>query len=409
MSRKYVYNPGNNCRGERIFPGREGKYQAGRKIKPAILFLAILFIFSNTSALFGSSITLLEKIEFSPPLQSGPSSPENGFLIKPWAFCVTDDELFIITDFDAGNIKIYERNGKYLELIKVIGRKGYFGKKELANPASCFYNKDEYKLGIMDLGIKKIFIYDRIGRTLFKRVQEIFCSEGATDIQLIMNKLFITGHKASPDSGQRYDFYYVDLTTKKRTFLLPSYSMYGFNSPHKFEEKYYKRHIPAIGVWGFADIYSDNAYFVWEGNLAVITLDIVTGEVSPKTFGYRPPDYVQPHASKKLVEAVETRNGNLLENEIARMSYVTNIFTTPKRVFVIYKEPVTQDSESGSNYRLQFYTLDGNIIKEEPIPGQPSHKMWLDKDKKILYSLSNGSDELGSGVPRFILAYEIQE
>jgi len=374
--------------------------------KWGILLLATLFIFVTANTLSGGSIKFIKKLEFSPQVQSPESPGKPELPLNPWSFCVTDDELFMIPDYPAGNVKIYEVNGEYLELIKTIGRKGYFGPKALAKPAYCFYSNDEYKFGVVDLGIRKIFIYDRIGRTQFKRVQEVFCPHGATDLQLINNKLFISGYTTSPDGGD-YDFYYVDLADEQPTVLLPSYHKFGFKSFDDHKKKYSKNHIPAIGIFGWADISNDNAYFVWEGNLKIIKLNVVTGEVAPKTFGYQPPDYIKPYASKALVKGLHTQDKYIVESERARMSYVVKIFATAAHLLVIYKGPVNQFNQS--NYRLQFYTFDGDFIEEAAIPGQPGHRMWFDKDKKILYSLSNEPNESSSGITHFILEYEIQE
>ena len=68
------------------------------------------------------------------------------------------------------------------------------------------------------------------------------------------------------------------------------------------------------------------------------------------------------------------------------MSYVRNIFASPGYVFVIYEGPDKQNKKS--NFRLQFYTPDGDYIIEVPVTDKPGFKMWFDKDKSILYSLS---------------------
>jgi 6-phosphogluconolactonase (cycloisomerase 2 family) len=133
--------------------------------------------------MWGQNVKFVEKIEFS---------SETELPLRPKAFCVTEDEVFIIPDYHEGNVKIFEKNGKVLEVVKAIGRKGY-GPDEFSKPAFCFYNKDESKMGVMDLGIRKIFIYDRIRRIEFKRVKEISCWRGAYDIQLIKDRLLKMG------------------------------------------------------------------------------------------------------------------------------------------------------------------------------------------------------------------------
>ena len=148
-----------------------------------IMLLIAGFVFNTV--VISKSIHLIERIEFS---------SKSALPISPWDFCVTDDELFIIPDYRAANIKVYQKYEKYLELVKTIGKKGY-GRDGLVKPTFCFYNKEESKFGVMDIGIRKIFIYDRIGRIDFRRTKEVLCLEGATDIQLKDDRLFIAGYK----------------------------------------------------------------------------------------------------------------------------------------------------------------------------------------------------------------------
>ena len=92
----------------------------------------IMFIVFSTQAIPGFNIKLTKKI---------PISQETTLLERPRAFCVTEDKLFLIPDYKAGDVKIYDSNGK---LVTVFGRKGY-GPGEFSKPAHCFYNKEEGK------------------------------------------------------------------------------------------------------------------------------------------------------------------------------------------------------------------------------------------------------------------------
>lgn len=168
----------------------------GNQMKPtkkfAILLLSIIFSIFSTNALFGSSIKSLKKINFSPQLHDLQSSWESGLPVSPWAFCVTEDDLFIISDIEAGNIKVYKINGEFLELVNITGRKGY-DLDELSKPTFCFYNKYGSKFGVIDLGIKKIFIYNRIGRMEFNCFKEVFSLQLTIDIQIRGDKILIFG------------------------------------------------------------------------------------------------------------------------------------------------------------------------------------------------------------------------
>ena len=360
------------------------------------IVLVICFTFMNLKPIWGQNVKLIEKIKFS---------PDTELPLKPKAFCVTEDEVFIIPDYQAGNIKIYERNEKFLELVNKIGRKGY-GPDEFSRPAFCFYNKNESKFVVLDFGIRKIFIYDRIGRIDFKRVNEVSCWEGATDIKLIESKLFVSGN-ITDSKKEHYGLYYIDLTKEEKAqkkFLLPAYLKYGLKSSSDFRKRFIEKlEIPAIGTKAWFDILEDHAYVVWEGSLKVNKLNIVSRIIYP--FGmHQPSHYVKPDA-KKLLDSY--RKGDFNQSRIKKkgMSYVRNIITSltnPKYVLVIYEVPGNKGS--ASNFRVQFYTLDGDFKREVPIEGRIDPRMWFDKDKSILYSLPESSPPMAR---YFILKYKI--
>jgi hypothetical protein len=349
--------------------------------------------------LLGVNIEFLGKMEIS-------QSP----LPDVWDFCVTDDEMVIIPDYRAGNLKIYgkiiDNEKESLRQEKIIGQRGY-GPDEFLRPTLCYYDEVGEKLAVMDHGIRKILIYDRIGRTYFKRVQEIACWRGAFDIQLTGERLFISGY-ASDSEKRNYDFYYVDLINEETTYLLPSYLKFGLKSSLEFEKKVIEAdEISAIGLKGLFALHKDVAYFLWEGNLKVIKLNILSGNIEQKTFGKQPPHYIKPFVSNKLVEYYRMdKKLELNKSEKAKMSYVRDIFVNDRYVMIIYEGPVKQNN--ASNFRIQFYTLDGDFIKEEFMSETPTHKMWFDKNKSILYFLSckTGGE---SGQSYSILKYQIHE
>jgi hypothetical protein len=346
-----------------------------------------LFIFSGINALLhGRDIKFIEKIELSP-------SPQPNV----WDFCVTDDHLIIVPDFEAGNIKIYEKNGNSYQLVKKIGRKGYESKDGLSGPSFCFFNKEESKFGVTDFGIRKIFIYDRIGRVDFKRVKEIACWRGAYDIQLKGDKLLISGYTENSD-GQSYDFYYYDLLTDQTKFLLPSYYKYSQKSYLDYEVNYRKKpNIPAIGImaWFDTDKDNDNIYFVWEGNLKIMKFNSESGEIvqNPDTFGEQTSNYVKPNPREELFEARRKRDHKKIRNERGKWAYVRNIFTSSKYVFVLYEGSIKQ--YRSTNFWLQFYKHDGEYIEEIPIKAPPGSKseMWMQEEEHVLYFLSSESRE----------------
>ena len=357
--------------------------------KPVVLL--IIFAAFSTLSILGFNIKLIKKIKLS---------QETTLLGNPWSFCVTEDKLFLIPDYKTGNIKIYDSNGKS---VIVLGRKGY-GPGEFVRPTFCYYNKAETKFGIIDHGIRKIFIYKRTGKKNFKRIKEVSCLSGTHDIQFKGNELLISGYK-SASNGNPYDLYYIDLSNNQATLLLPSYYRYGLNSFHEYETQYRRKpNIKAIGIRGWFDSFGDDVYFTWEGDLTVIKINTKSGKLS--FFGKKTPNYVKPFASINLLNAHRNRDINIKRSEKAKMSYIRNIFANSNYVLVIYDGPIKKDRDS--NFRMQFYTLDGNFLEEMPIPGKPGYRMWMDKEREILCSLTSELDD-DLNEEYFFLEYKITD
>lgn len=358
------------------------------RTKCITLFLTIIFSVFTTSSLFGGEVKLLEKLKLPPgaePLQ------------RALDFCVTDDELLMIPDYDAGNIKIYEKRGAALELVNTIGREG-FGMDDLGEPAYCFYNKNESKFGFIDYGLRKVIVYDRIGRLEFNRNldQEFLCLRLGYDIQLKGDKLFISGYRES-DDGKPYDLYYIDIKKGNSEYLVRSYQKYELSPKNEDEAIFLKK---GIGVKASIDVQGDNVYFAWEGNLRIIRLNIETKE----WFAFRPEEecnYIRPRLSEEVLakRAVGDFDAALRERE--KMCLVRNLFVDEKNVLVVYEVPLSPGKES--NFWLQFYTLEGEFINEKPIPDQPNRRMAFDKERNILYSLVNKEGEY------FVLKYKITQ
>ena len=353
------------------------------------LIVSIMFTALCTKAVPGFDIKLVKKTKLS---------QETAIFENIWSFCVTEDKLFLIPDYKAGDVKIFASNG---DLLKILGRRG-FGPGEFAKPAYSFYNKEKKIFGVLDLGTRKIFLYQRTGKTGFKRVKELYCLAGASAIRLKDDRLLISGYKPGPE-GKHYDFYYIDTAIGKTTFLLPSYCKYGLASPHEFKTQYMNKiDIRAIGIDAWFDIHGDEVFFSWEGDLNIIRLNIKSGKYS--SFGKKTAHYIKPTASKALLEARRTRQPAIIESEWDKMSYIKNIFAGPEYVLVIYRGPVKQGG--GPEFRMQFYTLDGKYLADIPIPGKPSFRMIFDKDKNILYSLVNELDDKLSE-KYFVLEYKV--
>ncbi|HLP44375.1 MAG TPA: hypothetical protein VK469_00405 [Candidatus Kapabacteria bacterium] len=360
------------------------------KVKRMALLLAAFFILFNTWPVFGVQVRLDQKIEFSAADGLTP--------LKTQGFCLTEDELFITPNQAKGRIEISEINGSRLELINVIGRKGF----EFLEPTFCCYNQKEGRLAVLDFGKRKILTYDRLGRNEFKRTSEIPCLRLATDIQLMGEKeaerLLIAGYMTD-ENGNPFDLYEIS-ADGQITPILSSFEKYGLKSNEEYEIEYrQKPNIKAKGINSCFDVQGDDVYFAWEANYKIIKLNLKSRQVS--YFGQKPRNYVEP-AADKLVEAFQKRNNEMMKTARESMSYIAKVFTTDVFVLVIFAGPFNQ--ANGFNYTLQLYDLNGKYLGETAVPGQPEDRMHFDKGRKILYSLLRNSVNSGYIISKYMVS-----
>lgn len=379
----------------RIFPQRQGTCSHWEEVMKRVkeltpLILAVVLSIYCAKAAIGNDV----KPQFQERVKL---SEQNGRLEKAYAFCVTDDDLFMIPDYDAGNVKIYVRKGAFLVVTKTIGQKGY-GKNRFIKPKFSSINDSEGKFLVMDYGLRKIFVYERNVGTEFNRILEINCPNLGYDMQLTGDRLLISGYYPNK-KGNPYDMYSIKLGTDVVNYLLPSYKKYGLKSEEEYITEYREKHdIPSIGVKGWFAIQGDTIYFSWQGNLKILKSNFQT----PKwhEFGEKKSPYTQPFASDilKFQAMRKDRPGDqdAIDEEKEKMSYVTGLFTNAENLILIYNGP------GKSNFRLQYYTLEGEFLKEVAIPKKPDKRMWFNKKTNTLYSLTGGNDS-----DYYILKYKI--
>jgi hypothetical protein len=355
-------------------------------VKIVGIFIIVLII--NTSIL-ESKIDLENKIKLS----------EKVLLQFPRSFCVTEDKLVLVVDFKAGDVKIYNGGG---ELVKILGKKGY-GPNEFAKPYHCYYTNRKFI--ISDTGQRRIFIYDRKDKFNFVRTKEILPPSIGLQFYLKNNMLYITGHTYDKDNNP-YEFYMIDLEKNNHyTYFLPGHLKFGLNSGKDYNTQLLRKpELSAIGTRSQFDIHDNFAYYFWEGDLKIFKINLETKEI--KTFGEKGPDYIKPYASKKLIDAFKTRQFALISKERKKMNYVKNIFTTQKHVLLIYE--VHEKNHDDPGYMIQFYTLDGNFVKEQRIPGEVSWVMFFDKQKNFLYAMEFKEDE-NFNYTHYIVSFKISE
>jgi hypothetical protein len=303
----------------------------------------------------------------------------------PISFCVTDDGFFLIPDQKIGYIKIFEKDGEYLKLVKKFGRNGNED-DEFDKPAYCFYNQYEDKFGVVDIRIKSVFIFDRLNKSDFKLIKKIRAESYNMKLGSAGKRLIVSGYITDKEENS-YELYSINPNDpKQKEYLLSSPEKYGLSENEYQIEYFQKRTLPAIGIRSFIDVQGNDVYFVWEGKLRIIKIDIKTGEQT--SFGHlknqrsKMPNYIEPYASKALLDARRNKDFTKTRKERFNMSLVRDIFATPRHVIVVYEGP------NVSNFRMQMYTLEGKFLGDKPILGKPGRTMYFDKDSYTLYSLS---------------------
>jgi hypothetical protein len=336
----------------------------------------------DTNGVYGFKIILIERIKFD---------KNSDLQIIPRSFCVAEDVLFLIPDYHAGIIKTFDldENSSKLKFVKEFGVKG-FGSDEFNRPAYCFYNNYYSKFIVADIGkgSKKVFIYDRIGGTDFKLVSKI-PGVDCYDMRLggEGNQLIVSGFVRDKDK-KSYELFSINLENPGQIdFLLPSHKKYHLANIEEYQRKYFEeRTLPAIGIKAFIDVIGEGVYFVWEGKLKIIKINLKTGKRTT-TFGQPTRHYREPYASTELLKGHRERDYNRNRKERTKMSFVRDIFVTARHVFVVYEGPTK------NNFRMQIYTPEGKFLDDIEIPNNPSQYMWFEKDSYTLYSLLNAENK----------------
>lgn len=321
---------------------------------------------------------------------------------RTYSFAVTEDEIILIADDKASNIKLYNNKGK---LLRVWGRRG-MGPNEFVRPMQCDYRKG--KFAVSDSRKYKIFIYNRTGKTDFKLSTSLRCLSPANDMHLDKDGIYLLAAGFKRDkSGTPYSCYIVDFVNKKTILLLPTHLVYGFTSYDRYKKEYFnKPDITAIGIGTRCDWYGDYVYFTWVGDLNIIKKNITNGEVS--FFGKKTPYYIQPHASKKLIKeyniSIQTRNGRKCRILKRKMSYIRRLIAGKDFVGLIYGN---EDENSRWYFTVQFYDHDGKFLDEKQIyglyPGSRSFPFFFRRDSNELYYLYHTVDDESEDV------YEMQK
>jgi len=343
--------------------------------------ISVLVLISFTLVLPAFDITFEKKIRLS----------EKTLLQRPTCLCITEDGLFLVNDLYAGDIKIYQPDGK---LVNVIGSKG-FGPNEFANPFFSCYN--DKRLIVFDFGQSKLFYYDRIDDVNFNRTNAITFLDGVDDFILRENNLYISAErtrgKLEGRDGNIDSLFSFNLDNPKEiSYYLPTYKKFGFASQGQLKNEFFgKQELMALGQQAFFTIEGDYAYLCWQADLKVFKINLRTKDIT--TFGEKTANHVKPRASQKLIDALFTRQIDTIKKLKGQGSYVRKVFANQKHVMILYNPPDKNNQDR--QHIVQAYTHDGKFITEKFLPGGFGLASTFNKKNNKFYAISSetGNDD----------------
>lgn len=340
-----------------------------------ILYILLVLAFF-AGRLWGFDIKFLEKFELS---------QKKELIAYPMSLCVTEDDLFLLSDMKLAHVKVYDNRGN---LVKILGRHG-FGPNEFTRATYSFY--EDGKFGVYDMDAWRVHLYDREGKQDFKRVKSVFCYNTITDAHLKGNKLYVAGYKVGDDNNP-YGFFSIDIHSGKSELLMPVYYSYGVTSYSEYKASIDSLLVNMVGGMNKFDIDGNFAYYIWEGNLSIIRIPLSGGKIN--CFGHKTDNYIPPFISNEILKTIDLRYGkaNAYGKARGKMSFVHKIFACSDYVLLIYRGPTR--NETLLPYTAQFYTPEGDFIDEVRLPAYHyCMPFFLDKEKNILYSVAEGEGE----------------
>lgn len=303
------------------------------------------------------------------------------FLQRINKFVVTEDEYYLFPDAKAGDVKIYDSQGR---LAKVFGRRGY-GPLEFVAPYYCDYSNNNFI--VLDWGRCKLQSYQRVNKTDFKAVNESLVMALGYDIKYISkNRVLISGY-VMDEKENEYDLYFLDPETQKKEFILPDYLKYGCSSKKEKDKQYPM--ISPLSIDGYCDYINGVIYFVWAGDLKVLKINPASKKI--EYFGKKTSQYVKPVVTSEIITKHKNRDKGVYALK-QKMSWVTGIFADNDFVALVYSNYKAKDE--GWQTILQFYTLKGDFIEEKELRGAinisslPEPYFYYIREKKTLYYLA---------------------
>lgn len=348
-----------------------------------------MFVSPNAALGENSRVEKIETITFA---------PDSSLKEVPFSMCAIGGDLFLFSMLQEGKVKIFEKNGNSLKFIKDLEIND-------VQPTYSFYNRQEDRYGFFDYKERRILIFDRVGKLGFMQTVDIPCPRGCYDLDFSgkLDQLIVSGYLA--DGNDRpFDLYSIDIANNGINYLLPSYEKYGLRNLSEYVIEYRKKQtVAAVGAQAYIDILDDNLFFVWEGSLRIIKINLCSQE---KTIFSEPdsqkiPGYVKPDRVKLGEPFLKGAFKDTFEMQ-KTMGYVRNIFATPGRIYLIYETGRNINNNNVSKLKLITYSANGEFLEETFIPGNPGIQMWFDKERSELSAFSNDKGKFS------ILKYKIK-
>lgn len=374
----------------------EKEMKIGKKMRKTLFSITCVFGFFviYLHGVYRQPIQLSERIKVAPEVK---------LLAPPSSFCVTKDGLVLIPD-RSGKVKVLKKAGNLLKLAEEFGN----GKESFTEPRYCFYNQDGSNVGILDYGVRKVYIFNKTGKGQdqleFKLLNSFFYNKNKDiyDIKFSgdSSQCIISGYVTDNDK-RPFDLYGINIKTGQIDYLLFSPDKYGMPTYEAYVDAYFRKQtLPAIGTKGFFDAQGEDLFYIWEGNLRIIKFNLRSKTIT-QIFGQETSHYVKPDGSRLSEPYIKGDFKTTWELQKS-YSYVRNIFATSNHVFVVYE---TGEKNENNSPRMQIYTIKGDFIKDRLIPGNPGRLMSFDKSSDELYVFTDGIGNANGEVT--ILKYKI--
>jgi hypothetical protein len=313
-------------------------------------------------------------------------------LEKPSSFIKTTHGSYIIADYQAGDLKQYLADGKFLN---TYGRKGQ-GPNEFLSPFAISYYPPQ--LSILDIDRRMIFILNCSDDGTFNSIDYFSCPGGAEKISLSNDRITISGYLVDSEE-MKYSIYQYILKTKEIIPIIPRYQIFGYSSQDEYE-KHFADDIAPLGMRVLCAQYRENVYAIWDRNLKIFKKNSKTKDIN--FFGEKTRQFIPLKNTKEFHTAYKNKNIKKLQEMIHKCSFISTIAATDKYFILIYHNI----KDSKKYVYVQFYDNTGDFLEEKELPLPSRYGMfYISPDAKNIYELCD--DILPTEVSHKIRIYAI--